>query len=163
MRRDHLRNDLLDGALTGALSGALATAPMTVAMVAMHRALPPREKYPLPPSLITEELEQKAGVVEKIDRQEHRALTMVSHFGYGSLTGALFGLTVRGRAQRSTESVGAGVLFGLGVWTVSYLALLPALRLLRPATQAPPRRNLVMIAAHVVWGAALGLAVKVLR
>lgn len=159
MRHHDLPTDLLQGAL----SGAIATAPMTVAMVAMHRALPPSEQYPLPPSLITATLEQKAGVVDHIDRVEHRALTMVSHCGYGALCGALFALTVHTRAPRTSPSVGAGVLFGLGVWGTSYLGLLPALRLLGSATQIPARRNALMIAAHIVWGAALGLALKALR
>jgi len=49
------------------------------------------------------------------------------------------------------------------VWSTSYLVLLPALRLLRPATKAPPRRNALMIAAHLVWGGALGLVLRALR
>lgn len=141
----------------GALAGAIATGPMTVAMVAMHRALPPKEQYPLPPSLITRELEEKAGVVDDIDRKEHRKLTFVNHFGYGALCGALF-------ASMSTQpSVAKGVAFGLGVWSTSYFVLLPALRLVRPPTKAPPRRNALMIAAHVVWGAALAMALTRLR
>jgi uncharacterized membrane protein YagU involved in acid resistance len=141
----------------GALAGAIATAPMTVAMVAMHRALPPREQYPLPPSLITEELEEKAGVVDDVDRDEHRKLTFANHFGYGALCGAVFA------SMSSRSSLARGVAFGLGVWSTSYLVLLPALRLLRPATKAPARRNALMIAAHVVWGAALALALTRLR
>ena len=47
--------------------------------------------------------------------------------------------------------------YGLAVWTTGYLGLLPALGALRPATEHPPRRTALMIAAHVVWGAALGL------
>jgi hypothetical protein len=35
--------------LTGALAGFAATFPMTAAMTAMHRLLPKREQYPLPP------------------------------------------------------------------------------------------------------------------
>ena len=53
------------------------------------------------------------------------------------------------------SDVGKGIAFGLGVWTASYLGLLPALGILKPATQHPLRRNLLMIGAHVVWGASL--------
>jgi putative membrane protein len=49
-----------------------------------------------------------------------------------------------------------GIGFGLLVWAGSYLGLLPALGLLSPATQHAPQRNLLMIAAHLVWGAVLG-------
>jgi hypothetical protein len=51
----------------------------------------------------------------------------------------------------------AGTLYGLVVWGASYLGLVPALGLLSPATRHPRRRNALMIAAHLVWGAALGL------
>lgn len=141
----------------GALAGAIATGPMTVAMVAMHRALPPKEQYPLPPSLITEELEEKAGVVDEIDRKEHRALTFANHFGYGALCGAAFASFVK------RPSPAKGVGFGLFVWSTSYFVLLPALRLLRPPTKAPPRRNALMITAHVVWGLSLALALTRVR
>jgi hypothetical protein len=42
------------------------------------------------------------------------------------------------------------------VWAASYLGLLPALRLLPPATNHPRHRTALMIAAHLVWGSALG-------
>lgn len=42
------------------------------------------------------------------------------------------------------------------VWSGSYLGLLPALNILPPATEHPPGRNALMIAAHVVWGSVLG-------
>ena len=35
--------------LAGTVGGFVATAPMTVAMMALHRALPHHEKEPLPP------------------------------------------------------------------------------------------------------------------
>ena len=44
-----------------------------------------------------------------------------------------------------------------GIIVLPMLGLLPALGILTPATRHPPRRNLLMIAAHVVWGATLGL------
>ena len=50
-----------------------------------------------------------------------------------------------------------GAAFGLGVWSVSYLGLMPALGVLNPATEHPGRRNALMIAAHLVWGSATGI------
>jgi hypothetical protein len=47
-----------------------------------------------------------------------------------------------------------GLTFGLGVWAVSYLGLMPALGLHESATEHLRRRNLLMIAAHAVWGTA---------
>ena len=140
--------------LKGALAGFLATAPMTLAMDAMHRQLPAHERYPLPPSDITAELTEEAGVRQHLDPPEHIALTMLAHFGYGAAAGALYGPISR---HTGLSPVASGVVFGLGVWTVSYLGLLPALGILRSATEHPARRNELMIASHVVWGAATGL------
>ncbi|MCA1636528.1 MAG: hypothetical protein LC802_23280 [Acidobacteria bacterium] len=48
----------------------------------------------------------------------------------------------------------------MAVWAGSYLGWLPAAGILRPATEHPPRRTALMIAAHVVWGVAAGLVVE---
>ncbi len=56
----------------------------------------------------------------------------------------------------------AGAGFGLAVWAGSYLGWLPAAGILRPATEHPPRRVALMIAAHLVWGASAGLALGAL-
>jgi hypothetical protein len=40
----------------GALAGLAATVPMTLFMQQMHQQLPARERYPLPPSEIIEEM-----------------------------------------------------------------------------------------------------------
>jgi uncharacterized membrane protein YagU involved in acid resistance len=57
----------------------------------------------------------------------------------------------------------SGAAFGLAVWAGSYLGLLPVLGILRPATEHPARRNALMIASHVVWGAVAGLVLEELR
>ena len=49
------------------------------------------------------------------------------------------------------------------MWAASYLGWIPAAGLLKPATEHPARRNFMMIAAHLVWGAALALALKELE
>ena len=42
--------------IIGALAGLTATTAMTAAMRRLHRQLPARERYPLPPREITERL-----------------------------------------------------------------------------------------------------------
>ncbi len=39
---------------------------------------------------------------------------------------------------------------------------MPALRILRPATEHPARRTALMIGAHIIWGSVVGLIVEVL-
>jgi putative membrane protein len=141
--------------LAGALAGFAATLPMTIAMRQMQRGLPPQESYPLPPKQITMKVADKLGVKDDLDEGERNALAMVSHYEYGAAMGALYALLEDGLPGPAALK---GVGFGLAVWTVSYLGLLPAVGLLRPATEQPPRRNALMITAHVVWGSSMGLA-----
>ena len=144
----------MNGLITGAVAGLVATIPMTLAMKAMHSQLPAEEKYPLPPRLIVENAEDAAGVEEELDEKDEHRLTLASHFAYGSAAGAVFGAAMN--AMDVKPNAANGVAYGLGVWTASYIGLLPALGLLAPATEHPARRNALMIAAHVVWGASLG-------
>ena len=146
--------------LTGVLAGFGATAPMTVAMVAMHRNLPAPQRYPLPPRRITMRAAEKAGAKKHLDETQRTGLTFLAHFSYGAAVGGLFGLIAPRDVARS---IPAGIAYGLLVWAGSYLGLLPALGLHRPATREPQDRNALMVAAHVVGGAAAGAIAPMLR
>lgn len=111
------------------------------------------EKYPLPPRLITEEITERVGIEDRVDEKELVGLTILSHFGYGSLFGAIHALFDQRIPLRSSLK---GALSGVALWMGSYLGWLPAMNLLPPATRQPWRRNLVMIIAHVIWGVTLG-------
>lgn len=140
--------------LAGLVSGLAATAPMTVAMELLHRGLPERERYPLPPRRITDRVLEATGVEPwELSETRRRELALLNHFAYGAAAGALYG-PVMGRTP--LPPVPAGVAYGLGVWAASYLGWLPAGGILPPATRQPARHNALMIAAHVVWGAATG-------
>jgi uncharacterized membrane protein YagU involved in acid resistance len=140
--------------VAGALAGFGATAPMTASMVAMHRMLPAHERYPLPPRKVTMRVARKAGVKKHLDEPQRKAATLVSHFGYGTAMGAIFAVLA---PRTPGPPIARGIAWGLVVWSASYLGLLPAMDLHEPATRHPKGRNLLMILAHVVWGAALGL------
>jgi len=138
--------------LRGALAGFFATAPMSLSMVAGWRLLPRREKYHLPPRLITEEITQRVGVRQRIPEEGLIALTTFSHFVYGAVFGASYALFEQKIPLYASLK---GALAGLALWTGSYLGWLPAVGILTPATQHPWRRNLLMIVAHVIWGVTL--------
>jgi hypothetical protein len=140
----------------GALAGLAATAPMTLAMKLMHERLPREEQYPLPPRHVTEGVAEKAGVNQHLDEDEREAATWASHFAYGAACGALYGALAGERVD--SHPLLAGVGFGVAVWAGSYLGWLPAAGIISPATEHPARRNALMIAAHVVWGASTGVA-----
>ena len=137
----------------GAASGFIATAPMSLFMLIGWRLLPQREKYPLPPRLITEEITERVGLEDRMGEGELVGLTIFSHFGYGALFGSLYALFDNRIAMHSSLR---GALSGLALWIASYLGWLPAMGILRPATRHPWRRNLLMIVAHLVWGLSLG-------
>jgi putative membrane protein len=144
--------------LCGVLGGTVATVPMTIVMQVLHH-WPTREREELPPEQITEYLTEQAetqmGVDSHLGKPQIEALTLVNHFGFG---GAMGGIYVLLSPRIPANSVFKGALWGLMVWTVSYLGWLPAAHILEPATQTPRRRNFLMIVAHLVWGVVTALA-----
>ena len=140
--------------VAGTLAGLGATAPMTAAMVAMHRVLPPHERYPLPPRKVALRAAKKGGAKKHLDEPEKEAATLAAHFGYGAAMGGIFALLAPRTPGRPLPK---GIAWGLIVWATSYLGLLPATGLHEPATRHPRERNLLMILAHVIWGGSLGL------
>lgn len=146
--------------LIGLIGGIVATGPMTMLMVLLHRRLPAKHRYPLPPREITMKVARQAGIAGKLDPSARSAATLLLHFGYGSAAGGIYGA---GAERLPGTPALKGIGFGLLIWTASYLGLLPATGVLTPATRHPTSRNLVMILAHILWGLTLGLFVDVLR
>jgi hypothetical protein len=131
------------GLIYGCLAGLAATVPMTATMGRLHRKLPERERYALPPR----EIVSAAGA------PDGPAAAVLAHFAYGGIVGALFALQPR-------RSPLAGSAFGVAVWSASYLGWIPALGLLEPGQRHPARRNALMLAAHAVWGATLASGLR---
>ncbi len=133
--------------LKGALAGFIATAPMTVFMLTTQRFLPKGQQYDLPPELITKELAHRAHIRWHMSKTRILAATLVSHFGYGAAMGALYSPLDK---KLPLPAVVKGVIFGVVVWAGS------------SAHKEPVRRNLMMIAAHLVWGSAMALLANLL-
>ncbi len=147
-------NSLSQKMIQGAVAGLLATFPMTIFMLMAWKRLPEREKYPLPPRLITRNLVKEVEPPQKLGNQKLTVLTLLLHFLFGAMTGSLYGMMEN---RIPFHRIVKGSLYGLSVWSGSYLGWLPAFGILSPATKHPWRRNLLMIAAHLVWGTALGV------
>lgn len=148
--------------LRGMLSGLIATGPMTIAMMIMHRFLGATERYPLPPREITARIVagRQARTGKTMSESAWTTLTLGAHLSYGAVTGGIFAAL---EDRLPLPHVVKGVIWGIVVWTGSYLALLPALRILKPATEHPQSRNVLMIVAHLIWGATLGLMLDQLK
>jgi nucleoside-diphosphate-sugar epimerase len=161
-------------ALFSGLAGLLATVPMTGVMKLLHRRLPWWQRYPLPPRIVTLHAGFKAGLRRSLrtlgDRSSQKTQASIAHYSFGTAAGMLYG-PLAGHPRLSGDPAGAtpvrhllsGIAYGLAVWAGGYLGVLPAMRIHGRATGQPPQRIGVMIAAHVVWGAALGLLTDGLR
>lgn len=142
-------NSLAGRLLLGGLAGFAATLPMTGVMRRMHERLPARERYPLPPRELNEDLPNFG--------MRTSAATLFHHFLYGAATGAIFAATF-GRRDAPM-----GATYGVAVWMASYLGWIPAGGMLRVATRHPARRNGLMLVAHLVWGASLAIGLRELE
>jgi uncharacterized membrane protein YagU involved in acid resistance len=145
--------------LLGVISGIVATGPMSAAMVWLHRHLPGHERYPLPPREITTKALSFFTDPHDLSAESRVALTWLAHFGYGGAAGALY---VAADRLPVRAAMARGSLLGLFVWAFSYLVLLPAFRVLTPATNHPVRRSALMIGAHLLWGCVLAVLYRTL-
>ena len=139
--------------LMGAAAGTLATVPMTLFWEVMHARLPGEPPRPLPPREVVEALAVKAGVSRHLSERDVEWLAMAAHVGYGAFTGALLGLPT----PRGARGVAAGMLFGLGVWSASYLGWLPATGVRHSPRYDLPARTALVLSSHLLWGAVAGL------
>jgi uncharacterized membrane protein YagU involved in acid resistance len=131
----------------GGIAGFVATMAMTAAMRRLHRRLPAKEHYPLPPrEIVDAALGPPAPAAP--------TLTLAAHFAYGAGCGALLAA-----ADPRIGRIG-GAAAGGAVWLTSYMGWIPAMGLLKPATAHPLRRDAAMLAAHLLWGLAAAEAMR---
>ena len=150
----------MNNAVMGAAVGTVDTVPMRVLWEVMHRRLPGEPPRPLPPREVAEALAVKAGVSRQMSEAQMEWLALATHFGYGALTGAIFGAIA---PARRSAAIPAGMVFGLGVWASSYLGWMPATGVRHSPKYDLPTRTRLIIASHIVWGAAAGVLMSLAR
>lgn len=140
------------------VGGALGIVPMTAVMLVLFRRLPSAQQYHLPPREITEEVAHRVGRLDRLAGDRGLAgASLVAHLLFGALAGAVFHpLSSPGLRHPILK----GSLYGIAVWALSYLGWIPALHILKPATEHPAPRNRMMIIAHLVWGASAALVAQ---
>ena len=131
----------------GAFAGIAGTMAMTSAMRRLHARLPEEERYPLTPREI---IDAAAAPPDEAAKD----LTTAAHFAYGAACGALLA------AADPNMGKARGAAAGAAIWLASYMGWVPALSLLKPATEHPARRNALMIAVHLVWGTSTVAAMR---
>jgi len=93
------------------------------------------------------------------------ATQIAAHFAFGAGAGAAYAVATRALlrvapgAQQVPEAA-RGAAYGLGVWAVSYGLGIPALGLLPSPALDRPGRQRRLVAAHLVYGATLGLTAR---
>jgi uncharacterized membrane protein YagU involved in acid resistance len=148
--------------LAGATAGAVATVAMSALMLAAKRI---GITGTLPPELIARKAVE-AVALDPPDDGQGDAVAAVAHIGFGAVAGVIFELlTIRALAARRSAAIGAsaGALYGTGIWLVSYQGWVPALGIMPAASRDRRGRVATMLAAHWVYGAALGVLTTFLR
>ncbi len=144
----------------GAWAGIIATSAMTLVFLELFKSLPEYEKTSLPPGTLTDDTLRLTGTEHLTDSSLRQDLTLLAHYGYGIVFGVLFSFI---RAKDSPTTFREGIWYGSAVWAASYLGWIPLMNFRSSAAKMSFRRNLLMVAAHVVWGATLGYTDKRLR
>jgi hypothetical protein len=106
-----------------------------------------------PPKQITAEAQEETGIRKEIGHPAFTISWLGAHVAFGAVCGALF---AAGRKDLPHSSVLAGMLFGTGIWATAYGVALPAFGLYPSLPDDSHTRTAVMLAAHEVFGAALG-------
>jgi uncharacterized membrane protein YagU involved in acid resistance len=135
----------------GITSGFVATVPMTAVMLLSKEVLRGHGRKSVPPQQITDKIVNRSDL--PVPGLRHQVLASLSHFGFGAAAGAAYEPL---KKWLPGPPAAKGTIFGALVWSISYGALLPALRLQPQAQDQPRGRNIAMILAHLVWGASLG-------
>lgn len=135
--------------LRGGLAGLAGTVVMTVVMYVgksfgLLQTPPPKE--------ITARAERQVGGTPA--GAEFSVTWAAAHLGFGALVGAIYPWV---RGAYPGPPLAAGSLYGLSVWLQAYVGVLPSLGLYPGPTEDNASREAVMLAAHVVYGATLGV------
>lgn len=139
--------------LSGAVFGAIATLPMTLAMIVIRRLLPKWNQGALEPHRVTSNVLQKLHITDAKTAESQTAATTIAHVGYGATSGALYAIVQR---LIPIHPIVRGLCFGLGLCGASYAGWVPALGILPSPAKRPMGRNLLLVAAHAIWGSVLG-------
>ena len=140
----------------GFIAGGLATLPMTLAMTTLHKAFHRTKKHPLPPEKVSMEVLEATSIKEKRDGKPRHRLFWLSHLLYGACAGALY---VPFAQRGSLAPVIQGGIYGIVIWALSYLGILPSLKLYPSPIRQSAQTQVEMVTAHIVWGTILGVLV----
>jgi hypothetical protein len=133
-----------------ALVGAAGGVGATVVMTGFMRLLRPRGAWAQSPQVIQSTAAERAGMRGAARAAARTVAWLPGHLGMGAVLGTAYGLVPHRPGIRTS------VPYALATWAVSYAGVMPALRLYPTPGKDIRSRGLTTLAAHVVFGAALG-------
>jgi len=137
---------------TGAACGVAATVAMSGLMLLARRENWIRRH---PPEEIVERTMQRATGSTPSEEQVDAAAA-IAHLAFGAVGGSAFA-ALWSKVRPPVPEVIAGIGWGTAIFAISYLGWAPALRLTPPAAADDRERPVVMVVAHWLYGAVLGL------
>jgi uncharacterized membrane protein YagU involved in acid resistance len=154
----------------GIAAGIVGTAVMTAAQVlpsklqssdeadgsGVEQPQDPWESAPVPARVAKKIGEDVFG--RRISADRIPLLTNVMHWGYGTSWGVVYAVTHPRGSERPLRS---GVAFGVFVWAMSYVQLVP-LGFYEPPWKYGPEELAMDLGYHLAYGAGLGMAEGVL-
>ena len=152
-----------DTMIRGALAGLAGTAVMTLMMKKAAPKIVPEEMRPdkFPPKRAVEWAEEQAGEPNALTESQETKAAMGAHFTYGSGAGVVYGLL---REQMGgIPAPLSGMLFGVGLWAVSFEGWMPALGVQEATHEKPPKKWPMPIMGHMVYGATTALTYEALE
>ena len=130
---------------------------MTGSIVVLRRAT---GSWKIPPEQVSEaaagRLSDNDPKVERVARRHW----LLAHISYGAVAGVLYSVVTQALGKLGPKS---GLVFGLAVWTGSYVGYLPKWGIYPPPDRDLPSRVATMVIAHCVYGVTLGCVDKRLR
>jgi uncharacterized membrane protein YagU involved in acid resistance len=148
---------LMGNASAGVAAGIVATTTMSAWMLFAKRIGWLKEQ---PPQRMSRNLAWRVG--RPVAGERLGVIAALAHFAIGMTAGAAFA-SFQHRRRTMPASVVAGIGYGLIVWFLGYVAVLPPLHLMPPPGDGERGRTSAMTVAHVVYGATLGLVVHLIQ
>jgi hypothetical protein len=146
----------MNALLRGVIAGAVGAGVMTGYQLAVAKAQGKPLSTPVPdkwaeapaPAQVAKKLAKAVGQGKRVKRKRVPLLTNVLHWLYGIAWGAIYGATA---GRRAADPVVAGAEFGAGLWTASYVELVP-LGIYRPPWKYPAKVIGLDLSYHLVYG-----------
>ncbi|RRA48815.1 DUF1440 domain-containing protein [Acidipila sp. EB88] len=141
--------------LAGLAGGLVGSATKTLA----EKLVPPRTQgQEPPPKLVVERAASAADV--PLEGTAKKVATESLHWGFGTLTGGLYGLAAE---YQPRTTAWRGAAFGLAVNRMMHEGLLPRTGLVEPVAEQPAQERVSEWFTHLVYGVSVELVRRAVR